>query len=431
MYSGTEQKKQFIEALIESSHVERKVDPVSREVSYITHRPMLVLDMDGNIAKGYNLAADAEPFPDMPENQSIPFDADMKALIAEGRIEATLFADKAMDVRLTPELVDAINAAAEAGGDRLFDIAFLTSRSMKDLDTILKASGIKNVEMVTRVADSGASMIVEGEPRELYKATDADNTFLAGIPKLNKTMEKTVRSVLERFPADDITLPEPLLAFEPKGIATNVDYRTILGAYNKREGSDLDVAIGQALKGQLEEYVENHSPRNSDGAPVFEIIEASAALETKVAAVNKGNGLHAVVKAAHEAGYTPSALVFAGDDVSKKIGNRAYPGTDYPAFDAIKDVAEEFDIPVTQTIHTQHPQSENLNDTLPVPNANKDAKGMEISPDIIVPTPVETSAVVAEIVSKSQDRVKILTSEAMTRSAQYRADATSRAVELS
>lgn len=373
-----------------------------------TRRPMWVLDMDGNVAVGYNLAA-GENLPlgasDDPKTQAIPSGADIDRLLKDGIVEEAIFSVKPMDSRLPKPLVESLNAARKDGRD--YDIVLLTSRNTADTMRILELSGVEHPDKTTLIGDSGAVMRIAGKETITRALQPQEKDFLNRLEQgdIAKQLENAVDGVLKAYGLSSEN--RPALHFEPKGIAKNVHYGAILKTFGEKEDSTLDVSLSKALRDELESFITQSAPKD-DGKPVFKLLEGPTTLEVKIASVDKGKGLEAALNAALESGYRPSSVIFAGDDVAKKHpdGNVSH-GTDFAAFAAAPAITEKTGIPV-HTIHTQHP----ING---YPNPSKDAIG--VKPDIILPTPKDTGALVVHMVNKALERGKSIDESARNRAA--------------
>lgn len=358
----------------------RKIYAVKNEIADTTTkegRPLMVLDLDGNVLLGYN-TVDGEPLQKegLEKGQNIPWNADIDQLLKEGKIIQTIFAEKPSDVRLPKDLVDQLNANLESG--RIFDIAILTSRDLGTAEKILEASGVKNPKGLAFFADSGALGYVNGQSVATYKFETGEKDFLNGVAALKEECEAAVNRVLTDEKLEIEGRKE--LYIEPKNTAINIHYRDILGHYSPKEGSELDKALSAELTKVVNKYLEN-SPKTIDGKPVFKTLGAPAAVEVKVAAVDKGKGLKAITKEALKAGVKPSAIVYAGDDICKiNDAGEVLPGTDYHAFRDGPKIAQELGVKF-YGIHTLHP----ANGKLPTP---QNATGFD--PRTIDPNPDKT-----------------------------------------
>ena len=137
-YSTPEEIGDFVQAVAATAKPAKGQDEPA-------HKPMIVNDMDGNILVGYNLVkgqsipadykqadwAEGQPREGIlnPKNQTIPFDADVGALVNQGIVEKVLFADANMDVRLPEAMVQKLNSLIDQG--RTHELALLTSRSLE------------------------------------------------------------------------------------------------------------------------------------------------------------------------------------------------------------------------------------------------------------------------------------------------------------
>ncbi len=363
-------------------------------------RPMFVLDMDGNFAIGYNVTEKGKTeganllqlkSSENSENQAIPFGSDIQALLNKGYVEPAIFAAKAMDVRIHPEMARLMNEiAADPDPNRKFDIAILTSRSSDALLKVLQESGIHNPEKLTLVADSGANISVGGEKHNVRSLSTQEQGFLDGIDI--QPLETKVNALLKEQGFDP--KKRPSLFLEEKGIAKNIHYRAILEYYNQPEGSVLAKAIGSFIKAEMDKYIMEQGPKEND-KPVFKTLGGPATVEVKVASVDKGKGLEAIVKEAEAIGYRPSSVVFSGDDAS---------GTDGPAFKESPKLQQQYGIPF-YTMHAQHPEGNKLGGTDPKPDPKKSAPE-GINPDIILPDPLAVAKLVAEITEQARERAQ-------------------------
>lgn len=361
-------------------------------------KPLFVCDMDGNVMTGYNMA-DQMALPltgrDDPARQTIPFGIEhpsLAALVDMGFIKTGIFAEKAMDARLPKPLVDFLNDNT----DQPFKLAFLTSRGGADAKTLLRESGVKDLDKVTLVADSGASLFINGKESHARILSPEEKKFLKHVDVVMQDLQGDV----ERIVAHEHGSSEgcPKLTTEHKGIATNIHYREILTHFGQPDNSKLDVAIGDFLRAKLGDYVAN-GVQNEQGAPVFKTLDGPATIEVKVTDINKGHGLSSIVEAALESGHRPSAVIFTGDDVAKGNGT---PGTDYYAMAEAKALGVKFGIPF-RNIHTHHPVDNDLDGTVPDENKSPDtlsAKFPKPPIDLVVPTP----AVLANIILYANGR---------------------------
>lgn len=361
MYSTAEEINRFTERLAAGA------TPVSA--------PLFVLDMDGNILIGYNVkAGHALPVPQDAERRDIPEGSDIDALLRQGVIEPALFAAKPMDARLPATLATRLNALEQAGEP--FRIAILTSRSEADALTVLRDSGVTNPEWHTLVADSGAVLRVGGERRAIRPLNDDERAFLDRLPALSDELETTVDAELQAqglSPAG-----RPPLRLEPKGIASNVHFREILGHYGQTDESSLAQGLTQALETRLQDFIAGRET-------AFKLLRGPATLEVKLADIHKGHGLEAVANAALRHGTPPSAVIFAGDDVcTRGKDGTPRPGTDYYAFKAAPELSRKSGIPF-HTIHTLHPAGGRLDGTEP-DRTRLPMPGLP-SPDLTVATP--------------------------------------------
>ena len=355
-------------------------------------KPLFVCDMDGNVMTGFNLDNQmALPLTgkDDPSRQTIPFGTEqfsLAALVDMGFLKTGIFAEKAMDCRLPKPLVDFLNDNT----DQPFKLAFLTSRGADDARTLLRESGVKNLDKVTLVADSGASLFINGKVSHARVLSPEEKKFLDHVGTIAQNMQGDVERIVEAELGSSEACPKLLV--EPKGIATNIHYREILAHFGQADNSPLDKAIGNFLKSKLDDYVAN-GVQNEQGAPVFKTLDGPATVEVKVTDINKGHGLSSIVEAALESGHRPSAVIFTGDDVAKGNGT---PGTDYYAMAEAKSLAMKFGIPF-RNIHTHHPVGNDLNGTVPDENKSPDtlsAKFPKPPIDLVVPTPVALTNII-------------------------------------
>ena len=243
---------------------------------------------------------------------------------------------------------------------------------------------------MTMVADSGATLYLDGERHEVRSLSPAEVKFLGGIDDLEATLNKDLKEVLLEQGLDPAICPK--LYIEKKGIATNLHFREILTAYGERDGSNLDKLIGARFKARMQSFVEQ-GPRDSEGDLTFKTLDGPATVEVKVAKVNKGQGLQALAKAAVNSSTPPSAIIFSGDDVSKGNGT---PGTDYYAMVEADAVARECGVPVLN-IHTHHPKDGSLRGAEPDPAKAIDTLSDKYPPphiDLTLPTPAETGGLI-------------------------------------
>jgi hypothetical protein len=367
-------------------------------------RPLIVLDLDGNILVGYNTEWNKPLQPGLPDNQNIPFDADIDALMQEGKITPALFADRGMDVRLPANLVKVLNELGVKG--RPFDVAILTSRNLEAAEAILRASGVRHPEKIAFFADSGATAYVNGERVDNVTLADKEKDFLGGMLDQRAVLEEAINREIRQAGLDPAGRPR--LFLEEKNIATTIHYREILSHYGQGEGSELDEKLGHAIQGVMQAYLER-SPLNADGKKIFQLLDAPTALEIKFGAMDKGVGLKNIVELARKNGVEPSALVYAGDDICKQLGEKVVPGTDYHAFVSGPRIAEELGIPF-YGIHTLHPADKSLppidanpQKTMPDPNkmlrpmTDHDAHPIEAKAEITINSPLMTGAIVGQV----------------------------------
>ncbi len=350
-------------------------------------RPMFVCDMDGNIMRGYTLAP-GKTLPlgpnDNPANQAIPYGTsqeEIERLVKEGVLVPGLFAEKAMDARLPVELVEIVNDYIRSGN--AYRLGFLTSRGAKDAVKLMKESGIDQPEKATLVADSGGALYFNGVRSDVRKMSPGEIAFLESVNSKENELNEIVRKAVSANGFDASKASKVFI--EQKGTAVNIHYRTILNDYGQPEGSGLDSAIGGALKEFIGKLVEQ-GPNEEDGSKVFKTLGAPAAVEMKVAKVNKGHGLEAIALEAFKLDNPPTSIAFSGDDVCKGDGG---PGTDYYAMIRAEELAGRFGIPFFN-IHTHHPEGGKLDGTVPDPNKAPDKLSKEHPApriDLVVPRP--------------------------------------------
>ena len=387
--------------------------------------------MDGNIVVGYNLTAKGlEVFPqgiglkgeESPVLQHLASGMtreEIKKYVNEGILEPRIFAKKPMDVRLPKELVDVINERIDAGD--LFSINILTSRDYKDVQYVLKESGVHHPERLTVVADSGNSIRVAGEaPKELRPLTDEEKTFKNGVAGIVPQVEKRIREFLgTRAPEGD------LLRVENKPYGFNLHYRELLAVLGISDEKDETAkAIGKIVSEAMAEYAKA-SPKETlfDGREqaVFKVGGGPMTCELKLATVTKAMGFHALLDVMKAHGREPSDVIFAGDDSFKHttqpdgrviIGH----GTDYYAMMYAKGnpcegvggvQIQKPENVAGHVIHTHHPVGEALDGTTPDP-AKAVPKDHVLHPstgngvDLLLPTPQMTATFVVEAVRRME-----------------------------
>ena len=356
--------------------------------------PLFVCDLDGNVMTGYRLAPN-RTLPlrasDNFKSQNIPFDTSPKQLAAwveEGIVVESIFAEKAMDGRLPADLVAVVNKNIADG--KLFALTFLTSRSAPDALKLFKESGVTDPERVTLVADSGATIYLNGVKTEVRKLSADEKKFLSVTGFEAAALKSKVQTVLSSLGLDVGACPD--LYIEHKGIATNVHYREVLTAFGQQEGSALDKSIGAALKTQLTEKVAA-GPKDGDGKATFMILDGPATVEVKIAKINKGHGLAALASAAMASPAPPSAIIFSGDDIANSNGT---PGTDYDGMMRTPALRDELGVPVFN-VHTHHPVDCDLNGTVPDPHKSPETLSLAYPKpivDLTLRTPAELAAVI-------------------------------------
>lgn len=373
-------------------------EDIQRFLNQIGSNPLFVPDLDGNVMDGFVLNG-ASPFKaadlENPQNQNIPFGTPLALLdsfVVAGRFKKAVFAEKSMDARLPSALVRFINDSLECG--EFFRVAPLTSRGADDARKLMVESGIEHIDRFTHVADSGATLYIGGEKTEVRRLSDVEKEHLKEIETVAGELDRTLAA---RF-GNDL----PKLYVEHKGIATNIHYREVLTALGEQENSDIDKEISALIKDKLEEHVAA-GPVEADGAKTFKTLDAPAAVEMKIASVNKGHGLAAIIEGALHAGARPSAIVFSGDDVSKGNGT---PGTDWFAMDRAKALAAQYGIPV-YNIHTHHPVGNDLSVSQPDPDKSPSTlSGKFPRPpiDITVKSPQEMVSIILKAYTKTPER---------------------------
>jgi hypothetical protein len=344
--------------------------------------PVVICDMDGCCVIGLKSVVKDRTAPVLSFGTS---PETIEEMIRRGILEKAIFVERTMDVRLPPRLVDIVNADIENGGRPR--LAFLTSRSAQDAKKILFESGIKNVDMVTLAADSGASLFIDGNARYDESLDEAQRIFLESLAeKARNVLPQLQAIVLETVPGAAGTCPP--LDIEWKGIAINLRYRAILEKYQQAEGSPLDQKIAEFLRETFDGQVRDFAPRGDGDAPAFKLVDAPAALEIKIASMDKGIGLASLAKALI-ADYDgkPSALVFAGDDVAKD----GLEGTDWYAMNKAHIIGAWYGVPA-YNIHVHHPVGNDLNGKIPDPKKSPSTLSAKFArPDVALtlPTPVE------------------------------------------
>jgi hypothetical protein len=374
-------------------------------ITQLGPRPFIVCDMDGNVMKAYSLVPGQTlnlGAGDNPRNQNIPFgtsQAELDKLVEAGVLKEGIFAEKLMDVRLPSRLVDMINRNIEDANP--FSIAFLTSRSAEDALTLLKESGVTEPEKVTLIADSGATLYLNGKKIEVRKLSDEEKEFLSGIGGAAPALKEIMQGIVQKAGFDPTICPD--LFIEPKGIATNVHYREVLTAYGQEEGSSLDREIGAALKAMLQGQAAA-GPRDGHGKQSFDTLTAPATVEVKVAEIHKGHGLEALAQAVADAKVPVSSIIFAGDDVATGQPGVATPGTDYYAMARAPELAAKTGIPF-RNIHTHHPLGCDMAGTIAEPGkspANLAPEYPQPRIDLTVRTPAALGDVIVETMARTR-----------------------------
>jgi hypothetical protein len=362
-------------------------EQITEFTSKLGERPLFICDMDGNIMRGYSLAP-GKSLPlgggDNPDNQCIPFgtsQGELQKLVEDGTLTVGLFAEKAMDARLPAELVALINANTESGNQ--YALGFLTSRGAADAVKLMHESGVAQPEQATLVADSGGALYFGGKRKDVRALSEEENNYILAVSNMADALNALVQVAITEagFDADKA----PPVFIEQKGTACNIHFRTILGAYGQAEGSALDAMIGKALKERLETYAQN-GPDDDDGTKVFKVLGAPAAVEIKIAKVNKGHGLEATAEEAMKLENPPTSIIFSGDDVCKSDGG---PGTDYFGMVRADELQERYGIPFFN-IHTHHPADGKIDGTKPDPHkAPEKLSSAYETPriDIVLPRP--------------------------------------------
>lgn len=372
--------------------------------------PMFVCDMDGNIMSGYMLPDGKTPNPDLyeggkiPDNQTIPpiYSAEeLDYYLDSGQVLKGIFASKTMDVRLPSPLVKLINHFNKT--DQPFRLTLLTSRNMQEAQQILKVSGVKNPEKVTLVADSGATLQIKGELKNARPLDEEEQ-------KVKDAIEQMVRSTSFRQVIADITdkyienADPPYI--EIKGIAVNVHYRKVVDSLEKA-GRGRDTA---ALNQELTDHIHQKLAPLVEGTS-FELRTGSLTVETIIKDINKGHGLEAIVQAAIDLNYSPSAVIFSGDDVCNRKGGSFGTGTDYYAMAVADDLEKKFQIPFFNT-HTHHPEQEKPIDRHLTPNPNSDPANLpadyaEPRIDLRLPFPWDNAKLISDILYKNPQKLSL------------------------
>jgi hydroxymethylpyrimidine pyrophosphatase-like HAD family hydrolase len=374
----------------------------------IAKAPTFVLDIDGNIAVGYNVKDRAQPLTlsehDDPKTQNIPAGSDIAAFKAKGMVEPVIFANKSRDVRLPKALVEAINQRVEAGDP--FSITLLTSRNYADVEYILKQSGVKKPEMVTGVADSGNLLHFNGASQEVRTLSAPEQQFLKEVEPLANGLNDAIRAKLTEAGKDTADMPG--LFIEPKGAATNIHYRDLFSKYDLSETEEPGAAIKALIEKALKAHVDAcTAPKEPDGRPVFKMGPGPMTVEITLASVTKANGLQALVNLMKTQGRKPSLVVFAGDDCYKneKGADGAWVtkghGTDWHAMKLANAMPNGF------VIHTHHPVGNDLHGTAPdpakaIPAMDTLDGSAPVRADLITATPLETSGLVVEAVRRME-----------------------------
>ena len=245
-------------------------------------------------------------------------------------------------------------------------------------------------EQVTLVADSGATFYLNGAKREVRRLSEAEKEFLGRIDERADALKVKVQVILTELGFNRATCPD--LYIEPKAIAKNVHYREVLIAYDQPDGSELDQRISAVVKAELQKLIQD-GPQEIDGSLTFKTLDGPATVEVKVASVNKGHGLQAIIEAAAQSHTPPTAVIFTGDDLSKGNGT---PGTDYFAMVRAPYLAELYGIPI-YTIHTHHPERGKLDGTDPderISIATLSEQYPAPNIDLRVPTPTALAEVI-------------------------------------
>lgn len=365
---------------------------------------MFVCDMDGNIMRGYSLA-EGKLLPlgpdDNPANQDIPFGTsqeELQELVDNGTLVPGLFARKAMDARLPAELVEMVNNYTKTG--QAYRLCFLTSRGARDAVKLMHESGVGEPEKATLVADSGGALYFGGVRSDVRKMSEAELDFLESVNGKEEELNKNVHEIVsgEGFDAGKASG----VFIEQKGTAVNIHYRTILNEFDQSEGSDLDRKIGDALKAFVDALVQS-GPEEKDGSKVFKTLGAPAAVEMKIAKVNKGHGLEAIARKAFELEEPPTAIIFSGDDVCKSDGG---PGTDYYAMIRAEELQGRFGIPFFN-VHTHHPENGRIDGTSPDPHKDPDKlSGEHPVPriDLVVARPGDLVVLITKVLEATHSK---------------------------
>ena len=318
----------------------------------IGNNPLFVNDLDGNIMNAFALAPGSLlplTTTDNPRLQAIPFgmsSQEIEHLVEKRVLKRAIFAERNMDVRLPQCLVHIVNNSIAIGAPG--PLAFLTSRGDGDALKLFAESGVHYPECATLATDSGATLNLHGERLIIRGLKPSEQDYLASIPQKHQSeLDAIVRQTLSGYEFDADRAPP--VTFEMKDTAIGIHYRNVLSAYGQKDGSRLDLALGEALKPLIEKLTQN-GPGDEHGRPVFKFLDAAASVEIKMVGADKGDGLRAIVDNVIGGGQDYSSVVFCGDDVCKN----GRPGTDYDAMIMAEKLQEEYAINVFN-IHTHHP----------------------------------------------------------------------------
>ena len=354
--------------------------------------PTFVFDMDGNVLEGYDLPKNVPLYPDelleTTEKQSFPFHMtgkDLDVAVSAGLAKKVLGAEKTMDVRLPTPMVAAINHYIEQG--RYFTLCALTSREMSEARKILEASGVKKAEKVTLVADSGATLQINGENRLIRDITEGEKLFKDNLAQRAKSddFSSALHEKLAESGYNTEGMPEPYI--EEKGIALNVHYREIINHFGEDEGGQLDNILTPFIKNYFSDEIAA-GPKDEKGNDVFGVLDGPMTVEFKITNITKGDGLEAITKALIEAGVNPSAIIFSGDDLCKDIGGHSGPGTDYFAAVRADELECDYEIPFFN-VHTHHPVPGKSDTPRPERNPDLLPENMKLRVDLRVPHPAD------------------------------------------
>lgn len=378
--------------------------------------PLFVCDMDGNITQAYSLPKTAEPNMHLfenganPANQNIPFNycaQELDYLVEADQLSKSIFAGATMDVRLPGNLVRLLNHYNETG--QPFRLTLLTSRKIKEALQILRASGVHQPEKVTLVADSGATLQINGKYQNARPLSEEEQ----GIKKslIEKVSSEEFAQKIKEIISEHVALnelPPELLETTPyievKNIAVNVHYRQII-EFLDNKGRAYDAA---ALDKKLGSFV-HHALNDIVAGTSFSLRAGSLTVETILEDINKGHGLETIVQAAVDAGHIPSSVTFSGDDVCHSQNGGFKPGTDYYAMIAAPALQEKFGIEF-YNVHTHHPEEKTSLQRGLFPKQDNDPTHLPNNypkPDIKlkIAFPWENADLISDILNKSEPKV--------------------------